>query len=217
MMKKQLQETEVVRFENVYGNGIRILFAGNSITLHGVLTEIGWNVEWGMAASAKEKDYVHRIMSAVRKEQPDAAFCICQVAEWECKYQNGALTNALYEQARNFEADVIVMRFIENCPAKEFDKTVFKNELGKLLDYLNGTGKAKIIMTTGFWRHPGDEAIVEYAKEKNLPLVELGDLGDDDAMKALGLFEHNGIANHPGDLGMEKIAERIFEVIKRYL
>lgn len=48
----------------------------------------------------------------------------------------------------------------------------------------------EISNTTGFWNHPGDRMIREYAKENNLPCVELGDLGELDEMKAIGLFTH---------------------------
>ena len=44
-------------------------------------------------------------------------------------------------------------------------------------------------------------------------LVELGDLGEDSTMRADGLFEHKGVAMHPGDRGMAAIAKRIFSVI----
>ena len=50
----------------------------------------------------------------------------------------------------------------------------------------------------------------------NMP-VELNDLGDMPEMKALGLFEHSGVAAHPGDLGMKTIAQRIFEPLKELL
>jgi hypothetical protein len=36
-------------------------------------------------------------------------------------------------------------------------------------------------------------------------------------MKAIGLFEHEGVANHPGDIGMKNIAERILKELKNLL
>ena len=39
--------------------GPRVLFVGNSITLHGPRPQIGWTNNWGMAATARDKDYVH--------------------------------------------------------------------------------------------------------------------------------------------------------------
>lgn len=210
----QLRETEYVTFENTDGAGIRVMFVGNSITLHGVAHHIGWHNNWGMAASAKEKDYVHRMISKINAVKEDASYCICQVSAWERGYMEGTEKfYALYESARNFHADLIVLRFVENCSFDGFDEELFKTELGKLLNFFDPERRAQTIITTGFWRHCADDTIREFAKENQISVVELGDLGEKDEMKALGLFEHSGVANHPGDSGMEKIAERIFEKI----
>ena len=210
--ENQLKENEFVTFEAFENKGLRVMFLGNSITRHGEKQEIGWYVNYGMAASAKEKDYVHILMKKIGEKTP-ASFCICQAAAWEREYRDGAPTYPLFQSASDFSADVIVVRLIENCPTKEFDGEAFKKELAKFLSFLNPTGKAKIVLTTGFWRHPGDRYIREFASENGLPLTELGDLGADPKMKAIGLFAHDGVANHPGDLGMETIANRIFEIL----
>lgn len=215
--ENQLKKSQYVTYINPDGKGKRIMFVGNSITLHGIKEDIGWMNEWGMAASSQDKDYVHRMMSLIDEISADSAFCICQVAAWESEYKDGSKLHMLFDKAREFHADVIIMRFVENCPGKGFDGEIFKKELNSLLSYLNPEDGAKIIMSTGFWRHPADETITEYAKENDLPLVELGDLGEKDEMKAIGLFEHEGVANHPGDLGMEKIAERLFEKVRDVL
>ena len=215
--ENQLKVSEYVRFINPDGKGKRIMFVGNSITLHGVKEEIGWSIECGMAASKPQNDYVHIVMDKVNERLNDAAFCICQVAAWEKEYKNGKANLHLFEKARDFDADIIIMRFVENCPGDNFSSDTFKNEYDALLKFLNKSGKAKPIITTGFWRHPADSAIIEYAELSGLSLVELGDLGEKDEMKAIGQFEHAGVANHPGDLGMKNIAERIFSKLKELL
>ena len=215
--RNQLKDTKCVRFTNLEGNGKKVMFVGNSITLHGIAPSIGWNLECGMAASSKEKDYVHILMKAIDEVTPDSRFCICQVAEWEWAYKDAKEKYPLFETARDFDADIIVVRFIENCPQPDFDIVAFRRELGLFLDFLNKNQKAAIVLTTGFWKHPGDEAIREYARENSMPCVELGDLGELDEMKAVGLFEHEGVAAHPGDLGMKVMAERIFEELRTYL
>ena len=215
--EKQLKKSQYVTYINPEGTGKRIMFTGNSITLHGIKEDIGWHNEWGMAASSKEKDYVHRMISMIKEVSEDSAFCICQVAEWERKYKNGGEFHTLFEAARAFDADIIIMRFAENCPGEGFDGDSFKNELDSFLKYLSGEKETKIIISTPFWHHPADDKIIEYAEENKLPLVLLGDLGEKDEMKALGLFEHAGVANHPGDLGMEMIAKRLFDEVKEIL
>lgn len=215
--KDQLKPTQFVTFEAPEQTGIRIMFVGNSITRHGVASNLGWHWDWGMAASAKEKDYVHRVIASVQKVRPDACFCICQVADWERKYKTDDESLPLFEAAAEFCPDIIVMRLIENATVRDEDWGTFKAAFGRLIRYLDRGNKAKVLITTGFWKHAGDGALRQFAEENGLPLVELGDLGELDEMKAVGLFEHKGVAAHPGDLGMEQIANRIMDVISLWL
>ena len=209
----QIKESDKVSYINQYGKGKRILFVGNSITRHGSAPEIGWYNDFGMAASCKENDYVHLLVEKIKKTDNDAVFCVCQVSNWESKYKTGNELLGRFVDAGDFNADVIVLRLIENCPIPDFDHKVFYNEYKRLVEYLNNSGKADVILTTGFWKHPGDSDIRCLANDCGYKCAELGDLGEDDSMKAIGLFEHSGVANHPNDNGMRAIADRIFELM----
>ena len=211
--KNQLKPSGTVCLVTPAVGGKRILVVGNSITRHGIAPHIGWYGEWGMAASGEQNDFVHKLASMAKGN----TFCICQVAAWEREYKNGTALLPRYQAARDFDADIIVMRFLENCPKDGFDNALFKSRLDSLLSFLNKSGNAKIIMSTSFWHHPGDGAVIEYATENNYPCVTLGDLGQRDEMKAIGLFDHNGVANHPGDVGMEHIAKRLYAELERLI
>ncbi len=209
----QLGDSDEIKFGHD-GDGLRILFAGNSITMHGYRPSIGWYGDnYGMAASCEEKDYVHRVMAAVNEKIPNSTYCIAQVAEWEMHYKNGRYFFDKIKAAAAFKPDVLVLRSCENCPEADFDADIFKREFGLLIDFLASDSGADVIFTTSFWHHAADESIKEVAEERGCPLVTLGDLGQDPEMKALGKFEHEGVANHPGDKGMQTIADRIVKAI----
>ena len=214
---KNLQKSTSVRLIGAQNSGVRLLFVGNSITWHSPSADCGWSGDWGMAATGEENDYVHRVAALVQSVSSAPAVCICQAAAWERAYKTGSETYPLYREARDFEADIIVMRVIENCPTEDFDPAAYKAALDGLLNWLNKSGRAKVLLTTGFWPHVGNPAIEEYAAEKALPCVTLDDLGQQPAMRADGLFAHEGVAAHPGDLGMQTIAQRIFAALQPLL
>ncbi len=212
--KNQLKSSDFIKFTDAENQGLRVMFLGNSITLHGVKADIGWHNAWGMAASAEEKDYVHILMRYIREKVSNPAFCICQGAKWEVHYKEEIDFYDQYAAASDFGADVIIVRLIENCGGKNFDGDKFKKELMQFIKYLSPEKTPKLIFTTSFWKHPGDKFIEELAEENNSPLVKLGDLGDNKEMMAIGLFEHEGVSIHPGDKGMQTIADRIYDVLK---
>ncbi len=50
------------------------------------------------------------------------------------------------------------------------------------------------------------------AKQHGIPFVKANFAGDP-SMKAIGLFAHPGVANHPGDRGMAAIANAILKTL----
>ncbi|MDR1093684.1 MAG: hypothetical protein LBL66_06000 [Clostridiales bacterium] len=192
--------------------GLRVLIAGNSITRHAPAPELGWDGDWGMAASAKEKDYVHILMGMIRGKFGAARFCVAQLAEAEQRYREIDAVLAKFGELKAFRADIAIVRLSENARIeKDGGREAFRAAYEKTLGFLSGGGAAALVVGTGFWRNPdADAAIREAAGRFGAAVAELGDLGERDENKAVGLFAHGGVAAHPGDTGMRAIAERLF-------
>lgn len=192
-----------------------VLFVGNSITRHEPKSDIGWEHDWGMAASAKEKDYIHVTVQILEEKLGKINFCIVNCASWErLYYQDGLLE--MFSDAKAFKPDFVVIRLGENIWSAndQFPLHPIAPHYAKMVEYFSSNPNTKVILTDLFWENAViNEAIHSVAKEKSYALVSLGDLGENAENTAAGKFWHEGVALHPGDLGMQRIAERIAEKI----
>ncbi len=195
------------------GAAFRVLFLGNSITLHEEAPAIGWNQAWGMAASAEEKDYVHLVLGYLRERYGKVSYCVCNVGEWEQKCGEPHILD-LFDHAKGFPADLVISRLGENVNRQRYSVAEFVAAYRKFLAYFQGESK-QVIVTDLFWAHEEmDREIQALCKEEGYDFVSVADLGYDERNKAIGLFAHRGVSLHPNDRGMKNIAERIIARIK---
>ena len=190
---------------------MKILHLGNSLTLHAPAPHLGWLNNCGMAASSPEKDYVHRLRAKIMARGMDVEEMIDNIADFE--RDPAGLTPDYVEKYLAFGPDVIVLRICENTPADK--RAAFGEGYERLLGLLNADRKAAVFCTGAFWSAPDVDAMIQKAAEAQgavfLSLTHL----QQDRFRAIGLFEHAGVAGHPGDAGMEAIADTIFAAMEK--
>lgn len=193
-----------------------ILAIGNSITWHPPAPEIGWNGNWRMAASAPDKDYFSVLESLVKSKKPEANLKSENVYPFERGFSS--FDFSFYEHLRDFNPDILIIRFGENIGEAEINGNEHSESIKLFVDYLANGRKMEVIVTTTFWySQKVNQQLALSAQTNNWKLVYLTDLGFKEENMAIGLFANEGVARHPGDLGMERIAKRIFETLKSYI
>lgn len=186
---------------------LKILVVGNSITRHGPKAEIGWERDWGMAASAPEKDYVHLLYEKLRAAGVEPYMMIRQASGWEIGYLNEDILDKFAEE-RAFDADIVVYRLGENV--KKETKYAFREKLEAFINHIAPRGR--VIFTTCFWKNEiVDDGIRELAAARGERCVDIVCTAED--QMALEPFAHKGVAMHPGDKGMEMIAEKVASAV----
>ncbi|MDD4773088.1 MAG: glycosyl hydrolase family 28 protein [Eubacteriales bacterium] len=187
---------------------MKILFAGNSITLHAPAPDIGWTGNYGMAASRAENDYVYRLcdMIAGRGRIPESM--VCNIADFEREPDLFPLDRLA--KLRDYGADIIIIRIAENTPAEKL--SAFGEAYPRLIEYLNPDGRSRVFCVGSFWPSGADPLIRTAAESAGAVYVSLERLHSPE-YRAVGLFSHAGVAAHPSDKGMLAIAETIIEAI----
>ena len=196
----------------------KILFLGNSITRHGPAPAIGWSGDWGMAASARENDFVHIVIGSL-SEATEAApeVMIKNIAEFERQYATYDVDKSLKE-AFAFGADLIIVAIGENVPNLDSDEArgQFGDSLRRLLRNLQTDNRPAIVVRSCFWPNEAKDQILKQAcQEVGGIFVDIEKLGkvESNYARSERKFTHNGVAAHPGDKGMQAIADAILDAI----
>jgi hypothetical protein len=197
----------------------KILFLGNSITLHEPAPEIGWTGNWGMAASAPERDYVHRLLDRISKASGGVSkVMIRNIADFERKLADFNIREALKEELA-FEAEVVILAIGENASSPKTDEArkQFADALSDLLAQLSRHGRPKLFVRSQFWPDAEKDRLLKKASgDSGGVFVDLGKLGIDPANSARSErpIKHAGVAGHPGDKGMAAIADELWRAMK---
>jgi len=196
----------------------RILFLGNSITLHGPKADIGWSGNWGMAASSEDKDYVHLVAAAIARHTGSTPeIKVANIADFERNYATHDVEGQM-KDAIAFDPDLVVLAIGENVPALESEnaRAQFKAGVMKILGCAMARRHPLVVVRSSFWPDPAKDQVLKQAcQEADAIFVDAGPIGRDaaNAARSERSFTHDGVAAHPGDRGMKAIADAIVQAV----
>ncbi len=188
-----------------------ILILGNSITKHAPGPQVGWYGNWGMAASVQSKDFSHIIGTALKSQMTPV-----NLSDFEMSHTVFDLKNL--EKYFVQTPDLIIVKLGENV----LQTTDFDKSFTKFISYIKEKAPhAKIVIAGTFWQNDlVNKVLVAESQLRKIPFVKLQQLDiqinksfiGEDVISADGLkykITDQGVANHPGDVGMKNIADLI--------
>lgn len=196
----------------------RILFLGNSITLHGPKEDIGWAGNWGMAASSPDKDYVHLVTRALAQHTGSAPqIRAANIADFERNYATYDVDGQMKDLFA-FDPDLVVLAIGENVMAlgSEDAQAQFKTGVMNLLRCALARRHPLLVVRSCFWADAAkDQALRQACQEAGGIFVDAGPLGREaaNAARSERTFTHDGVAAHPGDKGMNGLADLIVQAV----
>lgn len=202
----------------IHLDSLKVLILGNSLVYHGPKKNIGWEGSWGMAASAKEKDFVHLLQNEFNIHSLPAKFEVGTfVKTFERNF--GDFSQNEFKSYKSFKADLIILKLGENIVNEDLRNYNLKRALVNLVAYLKPAEKpSKVYVVGSFWsRRQVDTILQEISFERSWNFVALSDLSRDKSNMALEEFENKGVGRHPSDEGMYKIFKRVWNCIKEDL
>lgn len=198
----------------------KIMILGNSITRHGIKHDIGWHINCGMAASSEDKDFAHILLARVKEANGGTAAenMIGNIATFERQHATmdiPAFMKAYYD----FKPEILVLAINENVAnlATPEQQTAYREGLKKMLQPFKDGG-TKLYARSSFWPNAVKDGILREVTEwYGGVYVDISALAKDQGSYARSErhFDHQGVANHPGDKGMLGIADYIWKAMTK--
>lgn len=208
----QIRDGRVVRFEGSGREG-GLLVVGSSYAWHGPKPEeLGWNGDWGMAASAREKDCAHLLWTQLKKTDPAAPLCIAQSANWERNYTGDVeLLERDFASLKGLRPKwICFVTTAGNSPSEMEQRhpiTPYYVNMVEWFRKLNPDAKIVVSTTSRFPRLR--DGVIQWAKKQGVPVVDHDFLDEKGrGYRSYGMFRHSGVAWHPSDIGMAEMAAR---------
>ena len=213
------QEIWKPRFEKLEKSNadstIRIVFVGNSLTFHGISKDVGWVLECGMAASSLENDYVHKTVRKISESRNVSIdYAVVNAARFERQFES--FDFAAMPTFEDFAPDYVVFQLGENVAKENLiaNTALFIEKYSELVNRIGSKNSVKMVCLP-FWHvNEKNQAITKVALDTHSLLVDLSHLGNGLDVRNYATHEkdwkHQGVGMHPGDFGMENIADNIF-------
>lgn len=126
----------------------RVLFIGNSLTRHPPSDSIGWGNNWGMAASAPDKDWAHLVQLYLSIDQAKPVeISIIDKTDLPWIDREYATISAELER---FRPDAVFIQIGDNATENELTEQGFKRPFRKLMDLVSKYTTRTYMLNT--WR-----------------------------------------------------------------
>lgn len=192
---------------------------GNSITRHPITT-FWWGTQ-GMAASEHSKDYVRVLESLMRTKNPSFTGTFSGNNGWETAHVG--FDYSKFDAVLTTDVDLVTLVLGDNTQ----NLTGFENSCFEFLSYIRNRLPSATIICTDNWYYSQAKATAwknAASRVANVKYVSIAGIrnssteagmgtlvwGDDGQQHAI---DNSGVATHPGDSGIEAIANRLFQSI----
>jgi len=212
----------VLNFNSVAHAEDNITFIGNSLTRHLATPKIGWDGNWGMAASAEEKDYVHQLVQQVNFSSGrnwNSTIIAASSLEKNLFLNEKYLTELF--KTINSDQKIIILQIGDNINYNGLDLVDFASKYGTLLSSIKPKlMPGGLLLCLGkWWKAPQVDVRIkaecEAAGGQYVDLLSISSQAGAYASTERS-FSSPAVARHPGDRAMSEIATHIYQAILKH-
>ncbi|WCT12268.1 SGNH/GDSL hydrolase family protein [Mucilaginibacter jinjuensis] len=188
-----------------------VVILGNSITYSPTNSSLGWTGSWGMAASTADKDYVHLLTTRFQQINKSCVVQAHNIAVFETNYDTYDFDSDL-KTYRDSKPDLLILRIGENVQAS-FDSIAFAKKYQGLIAYMKTNNpNLKVLAVGSFW---SNRDYINVIMSRYTPYISLAVLGTDLSNYAFDRTDWaSAVQQHPGDKGMQGIADMIWAKVQ---